>query len=42
MSADFGKAARDYARYRASFPDAFFERLSTFGIGDVGQRRCSA
>ncbi|MGB3681484.1 MAG: class I SAM-dependent methyltransferase [Rubrobacteraceae bacterium] len=35
---NFGKTARDYARYRAGFPDAFFERLPTFGIGVPGQR----
>jgi SAM-dependent methyltransferase len=38
MNVDFGLAARDYARYRAGFPDAFFQRLSSFGIGAAGQR----
>ncbi len=38
MNADFGKTARDYAGYRAGFPDAFFERLPAFGIGKAGQR----
>lgn len=38
MSADFGRTARDYARYRAGFPDSLFGRLSAFGIGDPGQR----
>ena len=38
MSADFGRTARDYAQYRAGFPDAFFERLSAFGIGEADQR----
>lgn len=37
MSVDFGKTAGDYGRYRAGFPDAFFERLSGFGIGEGGQ-----
>lgn len=35
---DFGKTARDYAKHRAGFPDAFFEHLSTFEIGEVGHR----
>ncbi len=37
MSVDFGKAAGDYAKYRAGFPAAFFEQLSDFGIGLAGQ-----
>ncbi|MBV8066973.1 MAG: methyltransferase domain-containing protein [Candidatus Eremiobacteraeota bacterium] len=27
MSVDFGKTAADYARHRAGFPDAFFDRI---------------
>ena len=27
MNVDFGKAAADYAKHRAGFPDAFFERV---------------
>ncbi len=38
MSVDFGKTSRDYARHRAGFPEAFFERLASFGIGQPGQR----
>ncbi|HUU85270.1 MAG TPA: class I SAM-dependent methyltransferase [Phycisphaerae bacterium] len=38
MNVDFGQAASDYARHRAGFPDAFFERLSSFGVGAPGQR----
>lgn len=38
MSVDFGQTAQDYAKYRAGFPDAFFERLSAFGIGEPDQR----
>jgi ubiquinone/menaquinone biosynthesis C-methylase UbiE len=38
MGVDFGKTAKDYGRYRTVFPDAFFERLSTLGIGRKGQR----
>src|SRR5262245_54921813 len=39
MQIDFGKTAQDYGRYRAGFPPAFFDRLSsTFGIGTAGQR----
>lgn len=30
---DFGATAADYARYRAGFPDSFFDRLRPFGIG---------
>jgi len=32
MSIDFGKTAADYARYRAGFPDLFFDRLHALGI----------
>jgi SAM-dependent methyltransferase len=38
MKIDFGKTAKDYGRYRAGFPDEFFERLAVFGIGKSGQR----
>ncbi|MEE8546188.1 MAG: methyltransferase domain-containing protein [Alphaproteobacteria bacterium] len=38
MEVDFGRTAVDYARHRAGFPVAFFERLSGFGIGREGQR----
>jgi SAM-dependent methyltransferase len=38
MSVDFGKTSRDYARHRAGFPEAFFDRLVPFGIGQKGQR----
>jgi SAM-dependent methyltransferase len=38
MGVDFGKTAKDYGRYRPVFPDAFFERLSTLGIGWKGQQ----
>ena len=38
MEVDFGKTAEDYRRYRAGFPDAFFERLAAVGIGVRGQR----
>ena len=34
---DFGKTADDYARYRAGFPEALFERLARFGAGAAGQ-----
>ena len=30
--ADFGRRASDYARHRAGFPDAFFDRLETMGV----------
>lgn len=38
MATDFGRTASDYARHRAGFPDAFFERLFADGSvhkGDV-------
>ncbi|MFI5395821.1 MAG: class I SAM-dependent methyltransferase [Candidatus Binatia bacterium] len=38
MHIDFGKVAEDYGRYRAGFPDVFFDRLSRFGVGVPGQR----
>ncbi len=38
MRIDFGKTAGDYATHRAGFPDAFFTRLRTFGVGISGQR----
>jgi len=36
---DFGKAAGDYAKHRAGFPDSFFERLETMGI--IGAGMCA-
>lgn len=35
---DFGRAADDYGRHRAGFPEALYERLAHFGIGLEGQR----
>jgi SAM-dependent methyltransferase len=32
MNVDFGKTAADYGRYRAGFPDEFFDRLIRDGI----------
>ncbi len=32
MSINFGAAAEDYAKYRAGFPESFFDRLSGFGL----------
>jgi SAM-dependent methyltransferase len=37
MSIDFGRTAQDYSRHRAGFPAAFFERLTAFEVGRVGQ-----
>ncbi len=34
---DFGLTANDYARHRAGFPESFFERVATYGIGLPGQ-----
>ena len=38
LPVDFGRTARDYARYRTGFPASFFDRLTGFGIGMRGQR----
>lgn len=38
MCADFSKTAGDYGRYRPAFPESFFERLASFGIGLENQR----
>ncbi|MBF8270445.1 MAG: Methyltransferase type 11 [Gammaproteobacteria bacterium] len=38
MTRNFGAAAQDYAKYRAGFPDSFYDRLKVFGIGTPGQR----
>ena len=35
---DFGRTADDYARHRAGFPDAFFDRLAAWSVGAPGQR----
>ena len=35
---DFGRAAGDYARYRAGFPTELFRRLSALAVGVPGQR----
>jgi ubiquinone/menaquinone biosynthesis C-methylase UbiE len=35
---DFGKAAADYAKHRAGFPEAFFERLARMGIIGAGMK----
>jgi SAM-dependent methyltransferase len=35
---DYSATARDYARYRAGFPDELFERLQAMGVGRAGQR----
>jgi SAM-dependent methyltransferase len=38
VDVDYGRAATDYGRHRTGFPDAFFERLLAFGIGERSQR----
>ncbi|MDB5108736.1 MAG: Methyltransferase type 11 [Candidatus Binatus sp.] len=38
LRADFGKAASDYGRHRAGFPDQFFDRLISSGIAKPGMR----
>ncbi len=35
---DFGRTAADYAQHRPGFPDAFFDKLATLGIGRAGQQ----
>jgi len=34
---NFGKAASDYGRFRAGFPESIFDRLLPFGVGTRGQ-----
>lgn len=36
MATDFGRTANDYARHRAGFPDAFFERVFADGVARKG------
>lgn len=38
FQADFDRTSRDYARYRAGFPDSFFDRLDTLGVFVPGQK----
>jgi SAM-dependent methyltransferase len=38
MDVDFGKTASDYAKYRAGFPDRFFEQLFSSNIVAKGDR----
>lgn len=38
FSADFGKTATDYARHRAGYPDALFDRLIRRGLARPGMR----
>ena len=35
---DFGRTAGDYAKHRAGFPEAFFERLMTMGVICAGTK----
>lgn len=36
--AEFGRAAADYAHFRKGFPDSFFARMRSEGLGLAGQR----
>lgn len=38
MQVDFGRTSSDYAKHRAGFPDAFFERLAREGVLQPGLR----
>ena len=38
MDIDFGRTATDYGAHRAGFPEALFDRLAAFHIGEEGQR----
>ena len=38
MTRNFGAVAQDYAKHRAGFPDSFYDRIKTFGIGLPGQQ----
>jgi SAM-dependent methyltransferase len=35
---DFGRTAKDYGRFRPSFPARFYEKLSSYNIGVRGQK----
>ena len=35
---DFGKTADDYRKHRQGFPQEFFDRLGSRGIGIAGQK----
>jgi SAM-dependent methyltransferase len=35
---DFGRSVDDYVRHRPGFPDLFFDRVATLGVGLAGQR----
>src|SRR5438477_13058409 len=37
LRVDFGRTACDYGRWRAGFPDEFYQRLLAFGVGTPGQ-----
>jgi SAM-dependent methyltransferase len=38
LPVDFGRTAKDYARHRPGFPEAFFDHVRAAGIGLPGQR----
>lgn len=38
MSVEFGRTSADYARHRAGFPEAFFERIAALGLMPKGCR----
>lgn len=38
FQADFGRTAKDYACYRAGFPDSFFARLEALGVAAPGRK----
>jgi len=38
LTADFGRTAADYGRYRAGFPPRFFDRLREAGLARAGMR----
>jgi SAM-dependent methyltransferase len=38
VAVDYSSTASDYARFRVGFPETFFDRLETIGIGIPGQR----
>lgn len=35
---DWGRTSQDYGKYREGYPDSYFEKLRSFGIGWPGQR----
>lgn len=37
-SFDWGRASKDYGRYRDIYPDSFYKNILSLGIGTKGQK----